>query len=563
MKVRLSISMMIVIFAVTVAVGLAAMLTTSTLALKQLRVGGPLYTQIKLGNDLVADILPPPAYIIEAYLEATLALRRPAELSDHAAKLAKLHKDYSDRKDYWTKSELEDAIKKRLTVDSDAEVQKFWSAAENELLPALAKGDMTQANAAYAKLETSYLAHRAIIDAIVNKANEANATLETTAATEVGSYSTVVWTVSGLVITIIALGVFGIAIGLVRPVVRLTAAMEGMAAGNLNIEIPGADRGDEIGGMAKAVSAIRENAEQKARDEAEAKSRQDQLAAEQRKADMAKLADAFEGAVGEIVDTVSSAATELEMSANALLATAERSLTLATGVAESSEKASGSVQSVASASEELTASVHEISRQVHTSAQVANQAVDQASKTNNRVSELSNAAARIGDVVELINTIAGQTNLLALNATIEAARAGEAGRGFAVVASEVKALAEQTARATGEIGQQINGIQAATAESVSAIQEIGGIIRKMSEISSTIASAVEEQGSATKEISVSIQSAAQGTSQVNADISSVQGGARETGAASAQVLSAAQSLAGESNRLKAEVSNFLRSVRAA
>ncbi len=563
MKVRLSISMMIVIFAVTVAVGLAAMLTTSTLALKQLRVGGPLYTQIKLGSDLVADILPPPAYIIEAYLEATLALRRPADLSGHAAKLAKLHKDYSERKDYWTKSDLEDGIKKLLTADSDAEVQKFWSAAENELLPALAKGDMAQANAAYAKLEASYLAHRAIIDAIVTKANEGNATLETTAATEVGSYSTVVWTVSGLVITIIALGVFGIAIGLVRPVVRLTAAMEAMAGGNLNVEIPGANRGDEIGGMAKAVSAIRENAEQKARDEAEAKSRQDQLAAEQRKAEMAKLADAFEGAVGEIVDTVSSAATELEMSANALLATAERSLTLATGVAESSEKASGSVQSVASASEELTASVHEISRQVHTSAQVANQAVDQASKTNNRVSELSNAAARIGDVVELNNTIAGQTNLLALNATIEAARAGEAGRGFAVVASEVKALAEQTARATGEIGQQINGIQAATAESVSAIQEIGGIIRQMSEISSTIASAVEEQGAATQEISGSIQSAAQGTSQVTADISSVQGGARETGAASAQVLSAAQSLAGESNRLKAEVSNFLRSVRAA
>jgi methyl-accepting chemotaxis protein len=563
MKIRLSISMMITIFAVTVAVGLAAMLTTSTMALKELRVGGPLYTQIKLGNDLVADILPPPAYIIEAYLEATLALRRPGEFAAHGARLSQLHRDYTERKDFWTKSGLENAIKKRLTVDSDAEVQKFWNATENELMPALAKGDIAQADAAYAKLEASYQAHRAIIDAIVNKANEGNAALESTAATEVASYSTVVWGVSGLVIAIIALGVFGIAIGLVRPVVRLTAAMEAMAGGNLNVEIPGAERGDEIGGMAKAVSAIRENAEQKARDEAEAKSLQDKLAAEQRKAEMAKLADVFESAVGEIVGAVSSAANELEMSAHALSSTAEQSLHLATGVALSSEKASASVQSVASASEELTASVHEISRQVHASSRVANEAVEQATKTNNRVGELSTAAARIGDVVELINTIAGQTNLLALNATIEAARAGEAGRGFAVVASEVKALAEQTARATGEIGQQINGIQAATAESVSAIQEIGGIIRQMSEISSTIASAVEEQGSATQEISSSIQSAAQGTSQVNADISSVQGGARETGAASAQVLSAAQSLAGDSNRLKIEVSNFLRSVRAA
>ena len=563
MKIRLSISTMIVVFAIAVAVGLAAMLATSTMALKQLRVGGPLYSQIKLGNDLVADILPPPAYIIEAYLETTLALRRPENAAAHGERLVQLHKEYTDRKEFWTKSDLEDATRKQLTVDSDGEVQKFFTVAEQELMPALKQGDMASANAAYDKLEASYHAHRTIIDAIVKKATDDNAALENAAATQVGNYSTVVWGVSGLVIAIIALGVFGIAIGLVRPVVRLTAAMEGMAAGDLTIEIPGANRGDEIGGMAKAVSAIRENAEQKARDEAEAKSRQDQLAAEQRKADMTRLADSFEGAVGEIVETVSTAANELEQAANTLLTSAERSLTLATGVAHSSEQASSSVQSVASASEELTASVHEISRQVQTSAQVATKAVDHAGKTNNRVGELSSAAARIGDVVELINTIAGQTNLLALNATIEAARAGEAGRGFAVVASEVKALAEQTAKATGEISQQIGGIQAATAESVTAIKEIDGIIRQMSEISSTIASAVEQQGAATQEISGSIQSAAQGTSQVNADISSVQSGARETGAASAQVLSAAQSLAGESQRLKAEVSNFLRSVRAA
>jgi methyl-accepting chemotaxis protein len=218
---------------------------------------------------------------------------------------------------------------------------------------------------------------------------------------------------------------------------------------------------------------------------------------------------------------------------------------------------------VAAATEELSSSVNEISRQVQESARVAGEAVDQARATNARIAELSKAAARIGDVVELINTIAGQTNLLALNATIEAARAGEAGRGFAVVASEVKALAEQTARATGEIGQQIGGIQDATRDSVGAIKEIGSTIERLSEISSAIAAAVEEQGTATQEISRNVQQAAHGTQQVSSNIADVQRGANETGSASTQVLSAAQALSRNSNRLRTEVEKFLSTVRAA
>ncbi|MBV8925037.1 MAG: methyl-accepting chemotaxis protein, partial [Bradyrhizobium sp.] len=201
--------------------------------------------------------------------------------------------------------------------------------------------------------------------------------------------------------------------------------------------------------------------------------------------------------------------------------------------------------------------------QVQESARMASDAVGQARSTTERVSELSKAATRIGDVVELINTIAGQTNLLALNATIEAARAGEAGRGFAVVASEVKALAEQTAKATGEIGQQISGIQVATQESVSAIRDISATIERMSEISSTIASAVEEQGAATQEISRNVQQAAVGTQQVSSNVTDVQRGATETGCASSQVLSAAQTLSSDSNRLKLELGKFLETVRAA
>jgi methyl-accepting chemotaxis protein len=348
-----------------------------------------------------------------------------------------------------------------------------------------------------------------------------------------------------------------------RPMRALSVSMEELAEGNFAVVLPGLGRKDEIGDVAGAVEKFKVVAAQKARDEAEARIKQDQVAAQQRKADMIKLADDFEGAIGEIVETVSSASTELEASASTLTATAERAQELTTMVAAASEEASTNVQAVASATEEMASSVNEISRQVQDSARMAGEAVDQARKTNDRVSELSKAAARIGDVVELINTIAGQTNLLALNATIEAARAGDAGRGFAVVASEVKALAEQTAKATGEIGQQISGIQAATQESVTAIKEISGTIERLSEISSTIAAAVEEQGAATHEISRNVQQAALGTQQVSSNITDVQRGAGETGSASSQVLSAAQSLSGDSNRLKLEVGKFLNSVRAA
>jgi methyl-accepting chemotaxis protein len=350
--------------------------------------------------------------------------------------------------------------------------------------------------------------------------------------------------------------------GIVKPINLLKSVMEAFAHNNLTAEVPGTDRRDELGDMARTVEVFKKNGLEVER------MRADQLVTEkrnteQRKADMYKLADDFEGAVGEIIETVSSASTELEASASTLTSTAERAQELTTMVAAASEEASTNVQSVASATEELTSSVNEISRQVQESARMAGEAVDQARKTNDRVGELSKAAARIGDVVELINTIAGQTNLLALNATIEAARAGEAGRGFAVVASEVKALAEQTAKATGEIGQQISGIQAATQESVGAIKEISGTIERLSEISSTIAAAVEEQGAATQEISRNVQQAALGTQQVSSNITDVQRGASETGSASSQVLSAAQSLSGDSNRLKLEVGKFLHSVRAA
>ncbi|MFT4277406.1 MAG: MCP four helix bundle domain-containing protein [Rhodopseudomonas sp.] len=376
-----------------------------------------------------------------------------------------------------------------------------------------------------------------------------------------GSAFFIVLTILGLAIAVGVISSVMVIRDITSGIGSIIKPMQALGQGDLSADVPYRGVRTEIGAMADSLQIFKEALiAKKAADEAAAHEAEAKIARGQR---VDSATRQFETAIGQIVETVSAASTELEASAGTLTATAGHAEELTTAVAAASEQASANVQSVASATEEMSSSISEISRQVQESARIATDAVDQARKTNDSVGMLSTAAARIGDVVELINTIAGQTNLLALNATIEAARAGDAGRGFAVVAAEVKALAEQTAKATGEIGQQITGIQAATDQSVSAIREIGLTIGRMSEIASTIASAVEEQGAATQEISRNVQQAAHGTQQVSSNITDVQRGATETGMASGQVLSAAKSLSQDSSRLRDEVARFLETVRAA
>ncbi|HSY56161.1 MAG TPA: HAMP domain-containing methyl-accepting chemotaxis protein [Bradyrhizobium sp.] len=351
--------------------------------------------------------------------------------------------------------------------------------------------------------------------------------------------------------------------GISRPVVAMSKAMRELAAGNFGVQLPGLDRRDEVGQMAQAVEEFKVQAVAKAESEtAEREAKNRELAAA-RRAELHNLAEGFETTVGNIVENVGSASSELENSAVILTKSSAATQQLSTVVAAASEETSANVQSVASATEEMASSINEIGRQVADSNRIANEAVDQAQKTDARIAELSLAASRIGDVTQLITTIAEQTNLLALNATIEAARAGDAGRGFAVVAQEVKALAAQTAKATSEISTQIAGIQAATHDSVVAIKEISGTIGRVSEIAAAIAAAIEQQGAATQEIARNVQQAAIGSTQVATSIADVNRGAGDTGSASSQVLSSAQLLSNENKRLKAEVAKFLATVRAA
>ncbi|GJE66880.1 hypothetical protein LNAOJCKE_4104 [Methylorubrum aminovorans] len=375
------------------------------------------------------------------------------------------------------------------------------------------------------------------------------------------------WTLIGISILCVLIGC-GVLFGLLQrlvgtPIRALGQTIGGMAAGNYEACVPEAQRRDEVGLVGQAVLRLRDGLRAQAEADARRTSEAQTVADAERKETMAALAGEFERAVGGIVGMVTSAATELQATAQGMAGTATQTAGQSTTVAAAAEEAASNVNTVATAAEELGASVREIGRQVQGSARLAQDAAREATQTTELVNDLSGAVATIGDVVTLITGIAGQTNLLALNATIEAARAGETGRGFAVVAAEVKELASQTARATEEISGQIARIQGSTVHAVSAIASITARIQEISGMATTIAAAVEEQGAATQEIARNVAQAAMGTGEVTSNIAGVAGAAEQTGAAASQVLASASELSRQSAHLSTEVERFLATVRAA
>ncbi|QGY01807.1 HAMP domain-containing protein [Methylobacterium mesophilicum SR1.6/6] len=368
----------------------------------------------------------------------------------------------------------------------------------------------------------------------------------------------------GIILSIIAaLGaaIFGL-MRISRPIAAMTSAMSMLAEGEAGIDIPSRDSRNEVGAMAAAVQVFKDNLIRTQKLEAEAEEAR-RVAESQRRAGMRETADRFAAAVSGIIARVSASATELQATAEIMTQTANQTASQTTNVAAAAEQAASNVNTVSAAAEELGTSVQEIGRQVDGSAKLAQAAVEEADHTGALVLELNTAVAKIGDVAGLISNIAGQTNLLALNATIEAARAGDAGRGFAVVAAEVKALAEQTARATEEIGAQIARVEASTEEAVSAIGAITSRIREINAVATSIAAAVEQQGAATHEIVRNVGQAAQGTAEVTGNIVSVAGATEATGRAAGQVLAEAARLSEQSENLTSEVDRFLETLRAA
>ncbi|MET4200684.1 methyl-accepting chemotaxis protein [Bradyrhizobium sp. LA6.12] len=557
MKIRLSLSSAVIAFGIVLAIGFTAVVSTSLYALRELKVGGPLYSDIKLGNDLIADILPPPEYVIEAYLEATLAMREPDQLSAHGERLVQLRKDYDERKAFWTTSSLSTDLKTALVSKSDAEVQKFWKLLSDQLLPALKAKDVAGAERAYAQLKDAYTAHRAVIDSIVESANKQNADMEKLAAERDSSILYFLLGVSAAVLALIAAGLLGVALGVVRPIVRMTDTMQKLATGDLAADIPFAHRQDEVGSMAGALQVFKQGAIENSRLREE-QLRKEQEAAIAKRGALHQMAETVERETGRSVDSASVASQGVERAASSLSEIARSLSAESQAVASASTQALGSSQTVSAAAEQLSASIRDIATQVARTSTVTKSAVAGREQARSTIQALAGAVKKIAEVSDLIGGIAGQTNLLALNATIEAARAGEAGRGFAVVAAEVKSLSDQTAKSTEEIGRLIAEVQASTQAAVDAVETMGGHIVEIDGVATSVAAAMEEQDSATREIARSISESASAAKEVSAKIANV---SRDAASVDERATEVRQAIAGMAANLESLRSVVVRTVR--
>lgn len=488
-----------------------ASLVVSSAAIGVLTVDGPLYQRISMGKDLIADILPPPEYVIEGYLEASLARNEVgAELDARADRLAQLQKDYDGRQDYWGASSLAGPLKQQLLTAVDGPADRFWVEARQRLLPALKRGDKAAAERSYEALGVIYDEHRAAIDKLVVEATAANKANESLAVVAVCAIAMLMIGLLVTAVLVVRRGASRMVAEVVDPLTSMTGTMSRLADGDLSVAIVGQDRSDELGAMASALVRFRDQgaeaaALRKSREAAEAQALEERANGEARRAEsLRQMAERVEretrGAVHSVADTTALVADKANQMARLSVQVQEGSQV----VTDAARETLAQTQSVAATAAELDAAIQSIKRQVEQARAAAEGVAGAAGEADGAIGRLSTAVEQISRVTDLIAEIARQTNLLALNASVEAARAGDAGRGFAVVAGEVRGLAQQTASATADIRGLIEGVQRSADETVDAVRGINGRIEVMDQASAAIASAVQQQAEATVAISRNI-----------------------------------------------------------
>ena len=493
LKIRTKLMLVSAVFAAGVATFGGLFLET----FNTLRVNGSVYQEVIQGKDVVADILPPPLYVIEPYLTILQAVSQDAPLQRKSlvARYRKLRSEYDERRQYWQTNLPEGDVKRLLTEESFVPAKEFFDIAENELLPALEKGDSrAAARIAHGTLNRAYEAHRAKIDQLVDVTNRQSEATEKMAAATTWSRLAMLGAVCAAVVALVLALSLYVARDVSRSIGGAVSLLAEVAKGNISVEVP-ADmrrRGDEIGRLGQAVAAMTTGLRETVR----------------KLAENAKALAISSTGLSATATQLSGGAQETTAQSTTVASAAEKLSANMSNMSATGEQMSASVKVVASSIDQMTASIGEVAKNAEQAASVAANAAQLAAESNRSISELGSAADEIGKVVEVIQDIAEQTSLLALNATIEAARAGEAGKGFAVVASEVKELAKQTGAATEDIRRRIEAIQGTTTQAVRAIGGVGQVIDQVNEVSRTIASAVEEQSVTTKEIARSIVQAA-------------------------------------------------------
>jgi methyl-accepting chemotaxis protein len=544
-----------------VALGLILAVGASVASTLYLRINGPVYRQIILGKDLVADILPPPEYVIEAYLETTLAITKPDDYRRHAQRLAQLHKHYEDRRAFWQSASLPETLKNQLTVQSDRQVQVFWKAIEQDMLPALERRDVAAAKVAYDKASEAYAAHRLIIDQVVEQSNALGQEHEKNAETVTFIAFLAVALISALVLAVLISTVLGYRRRVVLPVQQLTKAITGLSNGNTVLPLPNADRDDEIGAMAKAVEALRAQAiEARRLDQAMRLNQRDeedsrnQAAEDAMRAERALVVERLGEGIARLaqcdltvrlsshlpkeysklrydfnaaMEQLSTLVRDVASASYGLNNDIEQISQSASDLAQRTDTQAAHLEQTAAAIGKITAHVSQGAENAARTAQTAETVLEVAKHSSEVVqqavlamSEISTSAREIAKITGTIDEIAFQTNLLALNSGVEAARAGEAGRGFAVVAQEVRALAQRSADAAREIKELVANSVAQVDKGVALVGETGrslevieDSIMNMDELVSSIAHATQDQSQQLTQINVAISDLDSGTQE--------------------------------------------------